>query len=218
MRAKPRESRPCDEMSDGTLGWGDERIDDSDCDPRRQGAGQRPACGAAAAPGAGRGPGPGAGTGGRGEPARHRPARGQLRAAAGRSGNAGAGDRRRSSRRRRALEGRGQGLRPAGRRRLRPIRGGRRPTRAAGSRRAGPGAGGGAAGNRVHCVRQRVRARRPEVRGNPAGARRDLRHRRGGDPDGEGRRSAGDRHFPRSGQGEGRPRSRRRHRRGHRRG
>lgn len=57
-------------------------------------------------------------------------------------------------------------------------------------------AGRGPARDRLHGLRQRVRARRPEDRRDPAAARRHVGHRRDRDPDGKGGRRPGDRHRP----------------------
>jgi len=82
----------------------------------------------------------------------------QLSAAARRAGDARPRSRRRSRRRRRPLARGRSSLRAARRRRVRAIRLRRCAPRAAGSGRLQPRRGRGAAGNRVHGLRERVRA------------------------------------------------------------
>ena len=146
---------------------------------------------------AGRGPDPDQGGGRRRQPARRAAAHGRLSAAARALAAARAGGRRRGRggrRRRDALEGRRQGVRAGQRRRLCRVLPRRGAVGAADPGRPRHGQGGGGAGDLLHRLEQRVRARPAGGRRVVPGARRHQRHRHHGDPARQGLRRQGDRH------------------------
>ena len=109
-----------------------------------------------------------------------------------------------------ALEAGRQGVRAGQRRRLRRVLPRRGADRAADSRRPRYGQGGGRAGDFLHGVEQRVRARPARRRRVAARARRLERHRHDSHPARQGLRRQGHRHGRLRRQVQGVPRARRR--------
>ena len=133
----------------------------------------------------------------------HRAAHGSVSAACGRARDSrarGRGRGRGARRRRGALEGGRPGHRAAARRRLCGICGRRRAACAARTRGTRSAPGSLPARDRIHRLEQRVRARHTADRRDTARPRRQQRHRRHRNPDGQGGGSARDRHGARRGQ------------------